>query len=280
MSRTITDRKYLNKAVRSRTSWLVFLLVAAIGAGTLGYFNVTGVVKELNETYTSTTGEVVSEGSIRVLTGTRRSRHYEDRRTVHIEYAIDGVPGSGSAVDEDLQIGESLTIWVNERNLDVEIEEPTGPEFWDWAWAIAMPILALLLLWGFVYSVRTSIRLKRFTPEGREPDFVFALQNIEVQAGKGRKAKQRTFIFHGVMQSNSIPKRVGEKATISAVEKTLPPAQTYPPTFTGYYLKPGKEGAEPVLHAPELDAWWPATLAFPSDLEMVSTQAEKPKKTD
>lgn len=268
MSQTITDRTYLKRSVRARNSWLVFILALALGAGALGFFNVTGVAKELGATYTSTTGEVVDEGSIRVLTGSRRNRHYENRRTVSIEYSIGDAPSIGSVKNEELQIGESLTIWVNDSDGDLRIEEPTGPEFWDWAWAIAIPVLALLLLWGFVFGVRTSIRMMRFTPEGREADFVFLLQNIEVRVGEGRKAKRRTLLFHGVMQTNSVAQRVGEKATLSAVEKTLPQVQTYPPRFTGYYLKPGKEGAEAVLYAPEIDAWWTAAVAFPSDLEL------------
>src|SRR5690606_3858515 len=149
-----------------------------------------------------------------------------------------------------------------------------------WTWAIVVPILALLLLWGFVYGVRTSIRMMRFSPEGRKPDFLFELSRIEGKAGEGWRARKRALVFHGVMQTNSVAERVGKECTLTAVEKTMPQMQTYPPRLTGYYLVPGQEGSEPVIYAPEIDAWWTAILNFPSDLEAGSTAQEKLKKSD
>ncbi|WP_300269099.1 DUF3592 domain-containing protein [Microbacterium sp.] len=276
MTATITDRTYLNKSVRSRMAWLAFLLAFAIGSGVFSYFSVTELNKQLTATYTSTTGEVIDEGNRRVLVGARRSRHYEDRRTVYLEYTINGTSSGDSVDSDDLQIGDTVTIWVNDDDGQARLDEPGAAGFWTWAWGIALPVITLLLLWGFVVGVRTSIRILRFRPEGREPDFVFALQNIEVQMSKGRFLKKRSLIFHGVMEQNVSARRIGDRATMIAIEKTMPQVPTYPQQLTGYYLKPGKEGSEPVIHAAELGAWWTMLLAFPGDLEPGTDHANKP----
>lgn len=278
MTHTIRDRTYLNRAVRSRNAWLAFLLAVVSACGALGFFNVTGLIKDLTSTYTSTSGEVVDEGTHRVLTGSRRSRHFADRRHVVIMYELDGVSTQGRADSTELQIGDPVAIWVNDRTGEIRTEEPSAPGFWNWTWAIVVPIIALLLLCGFIVGVRTSIRLMLFSPRGREPDFVFVLTNVDATETGGR-AKRRRLILHGVMQANSIADRVGQPATLTAAAKQVPPAQKQPTHMIGYYLRPGREESEPVLHIPELDAWWTALLTFPRDLEVSDPQSEATGKS-
>lgn len=262
MAHAIADRAFIDRAVRSSLGTIIVMLVLALGFGVLGAFNVAGLAKDLTATETQTTGEVIDEGSERVLTGSRRNRHYEDRRTVTIEYAIDGSTSSGVVQNDELQVGESLTIWVDDATAEIHVAEPSGPGFWNWLWAIVVPLIALLSLWGFITAVRNSLRLKNFDPTGREPDFVFVLQGIDAKNGEGRRAKKRDFVFHGVTATSSIPAHVGRKVKITAPEKDVPAVQTYPPQMAGYYLTPGKESTQTVLHAPELgDAWWSGVLA-------------------
>jgi len=262
MAHAIADRAFIDRAVRSSIGTIVVMLVLALGFGVLGAFNVAGLAKDLTATETQTTGEVIDEGSISVLTGSRRNRHYEDRRTITIEYAIGGSTTSGTVQNDELQVGETVTIWVDDATAEIAVAEPTGPGFWNWVWAIVVPLLALAGLWGFVVSVRSTIRLKNFDPIGREPDFLFVLQGIEAKNGEGRRAKKRDFIFHGVTATSSIPAHAGRRVKITAPEKDVPAVQTYPPQMSGYYLIPGKESTQTVLHAPELgDLWWSGVLA-------------------
>ena len=267
------DRRLINRHLRTRNVLVLTLVFFTAVIGFIGVNNVIDLSRDLTASYVSTTGQVIVEETRPVREGSRRNRHWVDRRFVTIEYSLEGKIGSDSVRSDDLQVGESLPIWVETRDGDVRTEAPAGPDFWQWFWAVTMTLLTLLIVWWLVAAVRTSVRLLAFSPEKREPDFVFALQGITQVPG----AKKPTLKLSGVMEANSIEKRVGERTELTVRTSNAPQAQTYPPRFTGYYVNPGAASVTVVLHAVELDAWFAADLTYPAELEAIAQGKVKPE---
>ncbi|WP_460802003.1 hypothetical protein [Microbacterium sp. GXF6406] len=263
MANIITDRTFINRAARGSIGLVVVLILFAAGFSALGYANVTGLAKDVSATYAATTGDVISEGTTKVREGGRRSRHWVEYRTVTIEYDVAGLARTSDSIrDEELQIGDRIDIWVETRDGDVFLEKPGAPGFWNWTWAIVVPLIALGLLLSIVLTVRSSIRLKNFDPAGREPDFVFAIDSVDAQQAS-RRSKKRIFTLQGATEANSIASRIGATGKLVVGEKNLPPVTNFPARLTGYYLTPGAESTDVVLHTPELgDSWWSAVLSF------------------
>jgi hypothetical protein len=269
------DRTYIRRAVRARIALIIALVVLAGFAGFIAVGNVRGLAADVTATYTPTTGHVVSEGTDRVLEGSRRNKHWVEHRTITVEYDIAGDVGSDDVRSDTIQVGDTLDIWVRDQTGDVALESPDAPGFWQWLWAIVMPILTVLLAWGLVVAVRTSIRLSSFRPDGKPADFVFALQDISVKH-TGRNGKKSVLHLAGILESSVNGKRVGERAQLVVAAKNAPTGPTYPPRIVGYRLTPGSEGGIVILHTPELEAWWVANLTFPADLEATPAGPQEP----
>jgi len=269
------DRRHISKYARGRTVLVIVVVFFTALSGFFAVTNIRDLTADALATYTPTTGEVVSEGTERVIEGSRRNRHWEEYRTVTVEHSVPGTSGSDQVRSDSIQVGETLDIWVRDQTGDVQLEEPTPPDFWQWFWTVAMTILTLLLVWALVVTILNTVRILSFRPDGRTPDFVFGLQNIAV-VNSGRKGKNRTLQFTGAMLQSTTPTRVGARAELSSSAKSMPDAPTYPAQLSGYNLAPGVENGIVVLHAPELNAWWVAQLRYPDDLATTPAKDAKP----
>lgn len=267
MSTTTIDRRYINRAVRGRTVLVIALVFLTALAGFVGFGNVRDLAADLTASYTSTTGQVVDEGTERVLEGSRRSKHWEEYRTVTVTYDVPGTAGSDEIRSDTIQVGETLDVWVRDQTGEVALEAPAGPDFWQWFWAVTTTLLTLLLAWWLFVTVRNSFRLLAFRPDARKPDFVFALSGVSAVNG-GRNGKLQLLELAGGIESSAGEQRVGERATLSSAVKQTPPVATFPPRILGYRVSARSitDGIV-ILHLPDTDAWWAATLTFPSSLQ-------------
>lgn len=275
MDNSSFDRRYISKYVRGRTVLVIVVVFFTALSAFFAVSNVRTLAADAAATYTSTTGEVVSEGTQRVIEGSRRNRHWVEYRAVTIEHTVPGTSGSDEVRSDTIQVGDTLDIWVRDQTGDVQLEAPTPPDFWQWFWAVTMSVITALFVWGLIVTLRNTVRLMAFRPDGRTPDFTFALQNIAVVNG-GRKGKTRTLQLTGAMLQSTTATRVGARAELSSSAKAMPEAPTYPPQLLGYSLKPGAESDIVVIHAPELSAWWIAHLRYPGDLTTSPAQDAKP----
>jgi hypothetical protein len=274
MTSDTIDRSYIRRAMRGRIALVLVLILLTGFAAFVGFSSVKNLATDLTATYTPTTGEVISEGTERVREGSRRNRHWVEHRTITVEYDAAGTAGTDDVRSDTIQVGETIDIWVQDQNGQVELEEPAGPDFWQWFWAIAVSLVTILLAWGLVVAVINSIRLQNFRPDGRQPDFVFVLQDIEAK-DTGRRGNKRMLHLGGVLESNVDGKRLGERVQLAVPAKNAPQAPTYPPRIAGYRVNPRSESGLVIVHTPELQAWWVANLAFAADLA-IATDGQKP----
>ncbi|OII39214.1 hypothetical protein [Plantibacter sp. MMLR14_011] len=267
MSTTTIDRTYLNRAVRGRTVLVITLIFLTAVAGFIGFGNVRDLAADLTASYTTTTGQVVDEGTERVLEGSRRSKHWEEYRTVTVTYDVPGTAGSDEIRSDTIQVGETLEIRVRDQTGEVTLEAPAGPDFWQWFWAVTMSLLTALLAWWSVVAVRNSIRLLAFRPGTRQPDVVFALSGA-VPRATGRNGRRQVLELTGRIESSSDGLRVGEPATLTVPASHTAAVSGFPPRIPGYRVSQrATEDGIVVVHLPESDVWWAATLTFPSTLQ-------------
>ncbi|SKC41123.1 hypothetical protein [Plantibacter cousiniae (nom. nud.)] len=267
---TTIDRSFIRRVVRARTVLVVTLAFLTAVPAYIAFGNVGGLASDLTARYTTTTGQVVDEGTERVLEGSRRSKHWEEYRTVTVDYDVPGTAGSDEIRSDTIQVGETLDVWVRDQTGKVALEQPAGPDFWQWFWAVTMSLLTALLAWSLVIAVRNSIRLAAFRPDGRQPDFVFALGGVSTTT-TGKDGKKRLLEFTGLIESSADGARVGERGQLTAPAKHTPVVPVPPARILGYRISSGAVDGIVVLYLPEADTWWVATLSFPANLQMAPT---------
>lgn len=270
MSTTTIDRTYLNRAVRGRTVLVIILVFLTTVAGFIGFGNVRDLAADLTASYTTTTGQVVDEGTELVLEGSRRSKHWEEYRTVTVTYDVPGTVGSDEIRSDTIQVGDTLDVWVRDQTGEVALEAPAGPDFWQWFWAATMSLLTLLLAWWLLVAVRNSVRLLAFRPDARRPDFVFSLSGVSASTS-GRNGKRQLLELSGLIESSADGERVGQRAQLMAPEQHTPAVPGFPPRILGYRVSQGAVDGIVVLHLPDADAWWVATLTFPANSTVAAT---------
>lgn len=246
---------------------LVFLTAVV---GFIGFGNVRDLAADLAASYTSTTGQVVDEGTEGVLEGSRRSKHWEEYRTVTVTFDVPGTVGHAEIRSDTIQIGETIDVWVRDQTGEVALTAPVGPDFWQWFWAVTMSLPALLLAWWLFVAVRNSVRLITFHPGSRQPDFVFALNGVSAST-TGRNGKRRLLQLSGVIESSVDEARAGQYAQLMAPQTLTPAVSDFPSQILGYRVSQGAVDGIVVLRLPDTDAWWVATLTFPANATSAAT---------
>lgn len=262
MDHTI-DRTHINRFARGRLAFIIALVGVIVVAGFFAAVNVRSVVTKVTATYTTVTGEVIDEGTEKQLEGSRRTRHWVEYRTVDIRYTLDGQDSTGEVRSDDLEVGAETTIWVRASTGDVRLTPPESAGFWDWAWAVVTIAITALIAWLLVISMRDLVRLRRFHPGDREPDFVFVIQHVDGAPPIG--GTKGTVHLDGVAEHVRDGKSVKVASRLSTRGVAFPTIERLPSIVRGYQIVRGAARGTVVLHSQELQEWWAAELTLPED---------------
>lgn|GEM_PF-3758392 len=174
-----TPSPYLARRQRTAVGGLIGLLIAALVVGAIGWFvGVKPLVEALLTNYTETQAEAVSEGTVKVTVGSRRSRHTENRRAVDLEYTVAGQKWTDTVESATVQVGDSVTVWVDEAHPSVaHLERPTAST-WNWIAAAVAVLVVGILVWAVVAAIQKLVAVASFTPERAKGRLLLTAFNI------------------------------------------------------------------------------------------------------
>lgn len=226
------DNTFLKRSLKIRNRNRIVGLVVLVITAAITYAAVlVPLGRDLSAEYSETQGTAISEGTVRVLEGTRRSKHWADRRTVTFEFELNGEKRTDSVRSTGIQVGETRDLWVEDdgERPEIFLEPKAGPHWGLWVGFGVGSIVVFGLVAGLSSSFRMSQRIKSADLLTRQP--LLELEVFEVRskiANEKRKATPKNIqvqVFGRVTHSASSDISVGTEYVFQNLQVEMPQEQ-------------------------------------------------------
>ncbi|HIT75607.1 MAG TPA: DUF3592 domain-containing protein [Candidatus Avipropionibacterium avicola] len=271
------ETPYVKKFRKGLVGSLVAIVLLGLLFGAMAVFiGIRPTYEKLTTGWEQVEATAVDEGSRKVRTGGRRSRHTVDRRTVTFEYTVNGVQHRSRVDDRQIQVGDEVMVWVSEKDAtEISLAKPTGPSGWNWVGtAVGLVVIAGFAL-GIISNVHRQIALRGFSPDHAKGSFVLDVRKIsdslENPQGESKDYNVRRSVS-GVMATSNLAKYPnGASARIHGRGVTVPPQHELAGPHEGYHFYNGWATDLVMVRRQGSADWWVGEL---SDVvkEAASTQ--------
>ena len=269
MSATVQS-PYLKQYLKLRLKrHVVLALIAAILAGAWVMLSGVPTYEKITDKYDEVVATATGEGTTKVLQGTRRNKHWEEVRTVDVEYDLDGQKHSKVIRSNDVQVGEEVTVFVRESDGDALLNRPEGPGFWAWAFLIVGALIVLGTLYALVSGIRRTETVRSFTPEKAKGKFLADVRGSKDAVRNAKKKAKPSNLTRTISATVAAADfgtyKVGDSVNITGEGAASPRPDQIGHQLEGLVVKDGSITTLALVRTMGAVDWWVVEFNRPID---------------
>ena len=185
----------------------------------------------------------------------------ENVRALVVEFEYGGQQYRETLSTDDEQLGD-VTVYLNTSTDRASFDAPEPIGFWGWFWGIAGGLVLAGGVIALVRSIAGTVRLSRFDPSTRAPEFAADVTGATVRVVNQKKAatpKNTEIDITAVAASATEGIPVGTELVLTAKAAAAPGVPQAGSRLEGMFVKPGAKSGLAVVRFGADAPWWPVS---------------------